>query len=133
MTAAAETMTSDERAAHPGPGNRPPAWAVLAEALVQRRPVSARYHGRQRLLCPHALGWKNGRARVLAYQAGGTTSHGGLPADPRQRWRSLFIDEIDHPALTDGEWQTADNYTSASNCIDELEIDVNTPSRSYHQ
>ena len=122
-------MTSDERAGHLEPGNRPPAWAVLAEALVQRRVVSAYYHGQARLLCPHVLGWKNGRAKVLAYQAGGTTSHGGLPADARQRWRSLFIDEIDHIAVTDGEWQTAENYTPASNCIDELEIDVNVASR----
>jgi len=123
-------MTSD-RAGHLEPGNRPPAWAVLEQALLQRRPVSADYHGRPRLLCPHALGWKNGRAKVLSYQAAGTTSHGGLPADPAQRWRSMFIDEIDHPAVVDGEWHTADNYTSASNCIDELEIDVNTASRSH--
>lgn len=129
MTAPAETMTGGHRALHPEPDNRPPAWAVLEQALVQRRVVAARYHGHQRLLCPHALGWKNGRAKVLAYQAAGTTSHGGLPADPAQRWRSMFIDEIDQPALTDGEWQTADNYTPASNGIDELEIDVNVASR----
>lgn len=44
--------------------DRPPAWAVLAQALIQRRPVQARYHDRQRNLCPHALGWKNGHAKV---------------------------------------------------------------------
>ena len=130
MTAAAETMTSADRAGHREPEHRPPAWAVLEEALVQRRVVLAYYHGQQRLLCPHALGWKNGRAKVLAYQAGGTTSDGRLPADPRQRWRSMFVDEIDHPVVTDGQWHSADNYTPASNCIDELEIDVNVASRS---
>ena len=32
---------------------------------------------------------------LLGYQTGGQTSTGALPADPRQRWRCLFIDEID--------------------------------------
>jgi len=105
---------------------RPPAWAVLEQGLVQRRPVAARYHGQQRLLCPHALGWRNGRPKVLAYQADGATSHGGLPVDPRQRWRSMFIDEIEDPTISDAPWQTADNYTPDTNGINELEIDINT-------
>ncbi len=105
---------------------RPAAWAVLEKALVERRPVLARYHGEQRLLCPHALGWKNGRPKVLAYQAGGTTTHGALPASPQQRWRSMFIDEIEEPAITAGPWHTADNYSPGSNCIDKLEIAVTT-------
>jgi hypothetical protein len=102
----------------------PPAWAVLEQALMQRRAVSACYHGQQRLLCPHALGWKNGRPKVLAYQADGTTSHGPLASSPQHRWRSLFIDEIEHPAITDEPWQTADNYTPQSNCIDELALAI---------
>lgn len=106
---------------------RPPTWAVLEQALIERRPVAARYHGQQRLLCPHALGWKNGRPKVLAYQADGTTSRGALPASRQQRWRSLFIDEIEHPELTDQPWQTAENYSPESNGIDQLEIDINTP------
>ncbi|MGI8751861.1 MAG: WYL domain-containing protein [Acidimicrobiales bacterium] len=60
---------------------RPPAWDILEQALRQRRPVRLTYHGRQRTVCPHALGWKNSRAMVLAYQIGGQTSTGALPAD----------------------------------------------------
>lgn len=99
---------------------------MLAQGLIQRRPVTARYHGKQRLLCPHALGWKNGRAKLLAYQADGTTSHGAPATDPRQRWRTMFIDEIEDPAMTDDPWQTADNYTPNSNGIDQLELDITT-------
>lgn len=34
---------------------------------------------------PHALGWKNDRAMLLAYQIGGhTTTTGTLPVDPPQ-------------------------------------------------
>jgi hypothetical protein len=106
---------------------RPATWTVLEHALTQRRPVGVVYHGEARIICPHALGWKAGRAKLLAYQTAGTTSRGGLPADPRQRWRSMFVDEIEHPVITDEPWQTADNYTPTSNGIDHLEIDVNTP------
>lgn len=77
------------------------------------------------MVCPHALGWKNGRAKVLAYQVAGITSRGPLPRDPRQRWRSLFVDEIEATSLTDGPWETATNYApSDSNCIDTLVMAV---------
>ena len=39
----------------------------------------------------------------------------------------MFVEEIEHPALTDDSWQSADNYSPHSNCIDELEIDINNP------
>ena len=88
----------------------PLAWAPLQAALRQRCAVHVCYHGRQRLICPHALGWKNRTAMVLGYQIGGQTSTGTLDPDPRKRWRCLFVDEIelvaaDHTA----PWQTADN------------------------
>jgi predicted DNA-binding transcriptional regulator YafY len=103
--------------------SRAPAWPTLEQALTERRPVRAVYRGSQRVVCPHALGWKNGRPKVLAYQVGGT-SHGGLSTDPRQRWRCMFVDEIDDAMITDGPWKTADNYSHDSNCIDDLEIEV---------
>jgi len=92
----------------------PETWARLQAALAQRRAVDVLYHGRQRLLCPHALGWKNRRALVLGYQVGGQTSTGALDPDPRKRWRCMFVDEIelvttDHSA----GWQTPDNYNPA--------------------
>lgn len=104
--------------------DRPPAWAVLEQALNARRPVRARYHGIERVVCPHALGWKRGRAKVLAYQAGGATGGGPVDRDPRQRWRSMFVDEIDDAQIDDGPWRTADNYSHQSNCIDELEVAI---------
>lgn len=106
------------------PTLRPPAWTVLAQALDQRRPVRIAYHGHQRVVCPHALGWHNGRPKALCYQIAGTTSAGRLPHDPAQRWRSLFIDQIHDPTIIDGPWQSADNYTHHHNGIDELAIAI---------
>ena len=89
----------------------PTTWAHLETALHQRQPVRITYHGRQRIICPHTLGQHNGRNIVLGYQ----TSTGTLPADPRQRWRCMFVDDIDHITATDdtSTWGTADNYNPA--------------------
>jgi len=97
---------------------RPPQWAVLAKALTQHQPVRARYHGHERVLCPHALGWKHGRPKLLALQSSGTTT----TAQPtHQRWRSMFIDEIENPKIINEPWQTASNYSQTSNCFDTIE------------
>ncbi|MGH8993958.1 MAG: WYL domain-containing protein [Acidimicrobiia bacterium] len=104
-----------------------PTWDILEEALRQRRPVRLTYHGRQRIVCPHALGWKNNRAMLLAYQTAEHTSTGATPDDPTKRWRNLFVDDIDHAALAQASrWETADNYNAAHpfNAIDQLAIAV---------
>ncbi len=110
----------------------PDIWAVLEGALRERRPVHVAYHGRRRLLCPHALGWKEGRPMLLGYQTGGQTSSGALPADPRQRWRCLFVDEMDH-VLVDmtAAWGTANNYNPAHPfpAVDEVAVAVPASNR----
>lgn len=102
----------------------PSAWATLHEALQTRRPVWVTYHTRRRLLCPHALGWKTGRAMVLGYQTGGDTTSGTLDPNPRKRWRVLYLDQIDSVTATHdtNHWATADNYnpTHPFPTIDEL-------------
>ena len=102
---------------------------------ITRRPVRVSYHGHHRLLCPHALGWNNGRPMLLGYQTGGHTSTGTLPADPRLRWRCLFIDEIDHVTTTEPPtaWQTAENYNPSHpfnfNALDVVAV---TPRHRAH-
>ena len=104
--------------------DRSPVWSTLERALTERRAVRASYHGRERVLCPHVLGWKNGRAKVLAYQAGGTRSEGALAEHPRQRWRCLFVDEVEDAVITEDRWESAENYSPKTNGIDELELAV---------
>lgn len=52
---------------------------------------------------------------VPAYQSGGQTSTGALPADRRWRWRNLFVDDIDQAALTEVATarETADNHDAS--------------------
>ncbi|MGH9223766.1 MAG: WYL domain-containing protein [Acidimicrobiales bacterium] len=107
---------------------RSPAWEALEQALRQRRPVRLTYHGRQRTVCPHALGWKNDKAMLLAYQSAGQAHAGALPPGPRQGWRNLFVDDICDITLAGpaAAWETADNYNAARpfNSIDQLSIAV---------
>src|ERR1700757_565220 len=92
---------------------RPPAWKVLEQAVMQKRTVRATYHGHDRLLCPHLLGWKNGRAKLLCYQSSTTTSQ-ALNSDPHKPWRLMFVDELERAVITDDEWQTAADYRPCS-------------------
>ena len=106
----------------------PPQWPVLETALRQRRPLHLHYNGRRRLISPHALGWKNGRAMLLAYQADTNTTTAQPPADPRRQWRNMFVDQIEQITAADPneQWQTADNYnhTQPFNSIDNLTVAI---------
>lgn len=97
-------------------------WAVLSRAIVEERRVRLCYHGHQRVVCPHVLGWKNDRPTVLVYQLDGTTSTGALPQQPQKRWRSMLLDDIEDPVITDGCWQGADNYSRHSVNIDRIAV-----------
>lgn len=106
----------------------PPAWATLEGALRQRRPVVFTYHDRRRWLSPHALGWKDGRAMLLAYQSAAQTTTTAHAEDPRRRWRNFFVEEI-HDAAIAGPavaWESADNYDPSHpfNAIDHLSVAV---------
>ena len=101
---------------------RPPMWDLLRQAIEERKTIKARYHGRDRLLCPHLLGWRNGPAKLLSYQASAPT--GAPTADPHQRWRSMFVDELEDLAITDAPWLTAANYTADAVGIDIIEVAV---------
>ena len=103
-------------------------WALLEAALRARRPVEVSYHGLRRLICPHALGWKQARPMVLGYQTGGETSTGTLDVDPRKRWRCMYLDEVAEVAAADPAslWATADNYNHLRPfaVIDEVAVAV---------
>jgi hypothetical protein len=109
-------------------GALPEAWADLEGALRARRPVLVYYHGRWRLICPHALGWKDRKPMLLGYQTGGETSTGALPADPTKRWRCFFVDEVEKVVVADqaAPWVTADNYNASHpfNAIDYISVAV---------
>ena len=96
---------------------RPPAWDILRQAIAERKTITARYHGHVRVLSPHVIGWRNGRAKLLSYQPAFTEDAG-------HQWRSMFIDELEDAAITDLPWLTAPNYTASASGIDLIELAV---------
>jgi hypothetical protein len=99
------------------PTSIPTAWNVLHQAITERRAVRATYHNRIRVISPHTLGWKNGRPKALVYQ---TAVLGPPPSHDPRGWRSLFVEEIQNPIITDDQWRTAHNYTPRTTGIDTI-------------
>jgi hypothetical protein len=104
----------------------PTTCAHLAQALAARRAVHVTYHRLTRLLCPHALSWRAGRAIVLGYHTGGQTSSATLDPNPHKWRRQLYVDEIDDITTADAGWSTADNHNAQRPfpTIDELHTAV---------
>jgi hypothetical protein len=55
---------------------------------------------------------------------GGSTSSGPLPQDPRGRWRSMFVDEIEDAVVVSECWQSAENFSIDCNCVDTVAVAV---------
>src|SRR5215470_11474266 len=99
--------------------------AQIRAAIVRRRPIAALYRGRQRLLCPHLLGWnRKRRLQVLCYQYGGDSETGLQPAAPSENWRCLAVENLSQVESLDGPWQTAENHSRPQTCIEDVELDV---------
>jgi len=102
-----------------------PVWMLLQRAVLDKHAVRLRYHGHERIVCPHVLGWKNGQLATLVYQCAGTRSGGELPPDLHHRWRSLLLDDIaEIEPAPEAPWQTASNYTTGSISMDSILLAV---------
>jgi hypothetical protein len=60
---------------------------LLRAAITQRRQIRFCYGGTERIAEPHDYGIQNGKTRLLAYQIGGRSNSGHLPA-----WRLVDVD-----------------------------------------
>lgn len=98
-----------------------PAYQVLRQAIIGRQQISCDYQGHHREICPHAIGTKNGRAKMLSWQFAGQSSR-GLP--PRGEWRCMFVDEITNAVARDGAWHTGGQHAQPQTCVDEIDVEV---------
>ena len=98
---------------------------VVRTAVESRRPISAVYHNRRRLFCPHRLGRnKEGQFRVLCYQYGGESESGLKPPGSPDNWRCIALDKLRSVELRNGAWQTAPNHSRPASCIVEADVDA---------
>lgn len=101
-----------------------PHYQTIRSAILKKQQVVISYKGYLREVCPHVIGQKVGREKVLTYQFGGGSSS-GLPQGGE--WRCMFIDEIDGVTARDGEWHTGRSHTQPQTCVDYIDVDVSRP------
>ena len=95
-------------------------YALVRRAIEERRPLEATYNGHRRLLCPHVLGTRDGRPRVLCFQFGGGSARGLAPGGD---WRCLDIDGLGEVAIAAGPWRSRP-HSQPQHCVDEVELEV---------
>jgi predicted DNA-binding transcriptional regulator YafY len=98
-------------------------FKLFHRAILERKQVTCTYSGHYREICPHVLGHKDGEEKLLAFQFAGKTST-KLP--PAGEWRCFKVMDIRDAATRDGRWYSGSQHRSASKCVDEVYIDVNT-------
>ena len=92
-------------------------YELVRAAVENRRPISAVYHDRRRLFCPHRLGRnKEGQLRVLCYQYGGESESGLKPPGSADNWRCVALDKLTQVELLNGAWRTAPNHSRPASC-----------------
>lgn len=104
-----------------------PVKAMLRSAIRRKRRVEMLTPaGRLRQVCPHAIGHKDHRLKVLVFQFLGE-SESGLPFGGA--WRSFFLDEIAWAKIIDGPWQSGRNRVAKiETSFDHVDLEV--PSRA---
>jgi hypothetical protein len=100
-------------------------YRLVWTAVEHRRPISAVYKDRHRLLCPHRLGRnRQGQSRVLCYQYGGESESGLQPAGSPANWRCIAVEKLSTVELLEGPWRTAPNHSRPASCIADADIDA---------
>jgi len=100
-------------------------YPIVRAAVETRRPMSAVYHDRHRLFCPHRLGRnKEGQLRVLCYQYGGESDSGLEPVGSPANWRCIALEKLSQVELLDNDWQTAPNHSRPQTCVAVADIDA---------
>jgi hypothetical protein len=108
-------------------------YLLLRRAAVRRQPVAAVYDGLARLLCPHVLGRKSGRLRVLCYQFGGNSNSGlAVASEATGGWRCLAVEKLSQVGLRADAWHT-EPRSPRQTCIDEIDFDVDAQSGANPQ
>jgi hypothetical protein len=103
-------------------------YRLFAQAMAERKQVLCEYGGCRRELCPIILGHSDGEEKALTYQFAGDRSS-GLPDGGE--WRCLFLSRVSAVKLRNGPWRAGDSHSQPSNCVEDVDLDVN-PASPYN-
>lgn len=99
-------------------------YDLLADAIKNKKNVHAYYKDYYREMCPHTLGYKNGKQKCLLYQFAGESSSGLEPDGSPRNWRCVFVEELTQVEIVDGSWHTAPNHSRPQTCVDQIDVEV---------
>jgi hypothetical protein len=99
-------------------------YSLLEQAILNKQQIHAFYNGYYREMCPHVLGFKNGKQHCLFYQFGGESSKGPVLNGASENWRCIPIEGLINPQLVDGVWQTIHSSGGKQSCIDNIAVEV---------
>jgi len=99
-----------------------PDYAVIRQALNDRKVIRGMYHGKERIMCPHVLGTTDGHEQCLFFQfAGGSKS--GLP--PGGQWRCIPLSGLTEVSVIEGEWHSGTSqHIRPQNCVQIVDVQV---------
>ena len=97
-------------------------FELIKQAIIEQKCMTAVYHERLRDLCPHVLGWKDGREHALFFQVGGESEKGLASTGS---WRCLNLDELSEIETSDSEFRTGPGYfDNPQKCVDKVEAQI---------
>ena len=101
-------------------------YELVLQAILEKKAITAYYHGQYREMCPHVLGYKNGKRHALFYQFGGQSNSRPIQPDGSpDNWRCIDIDKLTDVALMDiREWHSAPDHSRPQTCVDSVEAVV---------
>ena len=100
-------------------------YRLVWTAVANRKPISAVYKDRRRLLCPHRLGRNQAKQlRVLCYQCGGESESGLESMSSPKNWRCIVLEKLRSVELSEASWKTAPNHCRPDSCVIEVDIDA---------
>jgi len=96
-------------------------YTLIGQTIQNKQQVTAVYSGHYREMCPHVIGWKDGRPHAMFFQFGGTSSRGLSPGGD---WRCVDVELLQDVQVRDGVWHTGAGHSRPQTCIDELDVEV---------
>ena len=99
-------------------------YDIIKEAILTKKVIRAIYQGRERVMCPHALGTKGERFRAMFYQFDGYSSSGLAREGSPDNWRCMDLDQLSDASSEPGRWRTGENHSKKQTCVDRVLVEV---------
>jgi hypothetical protein len=102
-------------------------FETVRDAILNKKQVIATYDDLRREMCPHVLGYKNGREQALFYQFGGASKSGLQPSGSPSNWRCIPLERLIIHEVRDGQWHPGPNYDRTQTCVSQIIVEAEYP------